>query len=68
MDYLQTLCFAGVNSKGRFPVRKKRKKTIAIVSVTIEFAGSRQMSKQMARKLCHNNILCVATQDLEIGR
>ena len=69
MDYLQTLCFARVNSKNeRFPVRNKRKTAIAVVFVAIEFAGSRQTSKQMARKLCHNNIFYVATQDLKIGR
>ena len=68
MDYLETLCFEEVNSKRRDFPRKKRKTEIAALTVTTEFTGSRQTSKQMARKLCHNNIFCVATQDLEIGR
>ena len=69
MDYLQNSCFAGVNSKRiDFQQERKEKKTsIAAVSVAIEFVGPRQMSKQMARKLCRNNIFYVATQDLEIG-
>ena len=54
--------------KERFPEKKKRKTAIVTVSVTIEFGVSRKKSKQMAGELCRNNILCVATQDLKIGR
>ena len=54
--------------KERFPAIKKRKTENAVVSVAIEFGVSRQTSKQMARELCRNNIFCVATPDLKIGR
>ena len=48
MEYLQTLCFAGVNSKRRdFEQEKKEKKTaIVAVSVAIEFLGrNKRLSK-----------------------
>ena len=33
-----------------------------------KLSRSQQTSKKMARELCRNNIFCVATQDLKIGR
>ena len=62
------MCFAGVNSKMRDLVRKKRKIAIAVASVAIEFGVSRQKSKKMVGELCQNNFFCVATQDLKINR
>ena len=54
--------------KGETSSKKEEKKTaIAAVSVVTEFDVSRQRSKQMAREQCHNNILCVATQDLKLA-
>ena len=55
MEYLKTLCFAGVNSKReRFPVRKKIKTAIAAVSVMRDFLGR----DKHLRKWIEN---CVAT-------
>ena len=48
---------------------KKEEKNINCSSLCCDrLSGSRQTSKKMAIKLCRNNILCVVTQDLEIGR
>ena len=69
MEYLHTLCFVGVNSKMRdFHQERREKQVIAAVSIATKFGVSRQTSKEMAIELCRNNIFCVATQDLKIGR
>ena len=62
MEYLQTLCFSGFNSKKeKLPVRKKKKRATRVVSVAIEFCMSRQTSKKMERELCHEKRQRVAT-------
>ena len=55
MEYLQTLCFAGVNSKRRdFQQEKREKTTIAAVSVATDFLGrDKRLSKWLEN--------CVAT-------
>ena len=69
MEYLQTFCFVGNNSKRRdFQQERREKIAIAEVSVVTKFGVSRQTSKQMTRELCRKNIFYVATQDLKIGR
>ena len=69
MDYSPTLCFAGFNSKRReFQQKNKIKRAIAAIYVVTEFCVSRRTSKQMAKKICHNNISSVATQMIEYRR
>ena len=68
MEYLQTLYFAGVNSKRRYFSKKEEKNSSCSSLCRDRLSGSQQTSKQMAREPCCNNILCVATQDLNIGR
>ena len=64
MEYLQSLCFAGVNSKMRDFQQERREKIVtAAVFVSTEF----NVSRQTAREQCRNNILCVAKQDIKIG-
>ena len=59
-------CFIGFNSKRRnFPTGKRRKRAIAAISVVTEFCVSQQTSKQMAKKLSHDNISFVITQRSE---
>ena len=68
MEYLQTLCFAGVNSKMRDFQQERRENSNCSSLCRDRLSGSRQTYKQMARELCRNNILYVATQDLKIDK
>ena len=56
------------SKKEKISVRKKRKRTIAAVSVATEFYVSRKTFKQMAKEICHNNISYIATQRIEYRR
>ena len=63
MEYLQTLCFAGVNSKRKkIPAGKKRKGATVEISIATEFCMSQQTSKQIEKELGHENISFIATQ------
>ena len=69
MEYSPTLCFVGFNKKNeKTPTRKKRKRAIAELYVATELCVSRQMSNQIAKELCYDNISSVATQSLNIDR
>ena len=62
MDYSPTMCFAGFNSKNeQIPATNERKGVIAAVYVAIKLFVSRQMPKQMAKEIYHDNISYVTT-------
>ena len=54
--------------KGEISSKKEEKNSDCDRLCHDRLSGSRQTSKKMARELCRNNIFCVATQDLKIGR
>ena len=50
MEFLQTLGFAGFNSKmKKFQLERRKRRAIAVVSVATELYMSRQTSKQRAK-------------------
>ena len=54
--------------KGEVSSKKEKKNNNCNSLCRERLSGSRQTSKKMARELCRNNIFCVVTQDLKIGR
>ena len=66
MEYLQTLCFAGVNSKRRDfqQERRKEKKAIAAVYVAIEICVSRQLPSNYQRNSVATTFPVVQHQNL----
>ena len=65
MEYLQTLCFVGVNSKRRdFKQEIRENTTIVAVFVTTDILGR---GKRL-RKWLENYVFCVVTYDLKISK
>ena len=60
--------FQELIKKGEISNKKEEKNSNYSSLCRDRLSGSRQTSKQMDRELCRNNILCVTTQDLKIGR
>ena len=68
MDYSPTLCFVGFNSKIRKFQQKRKKKSNCSILCCDRFCVLRQMSKQMAKEIYHDNISFVSTQRTEYRR